>query len=428
MKNLLRFLPAILILSLLFSCESEKRFPPKGYIPVSPGESENLEAAYFWTPQDKINSSYWKDATYVSLKLNNGSTQNLYEDGYLNMTGTYNGLADFNKGNDPKSTIKAGYDSEFIYFLVEWKDTTADASKMSWIWQGPEDDLKSDDPTGWTSQKNNDNLTLIIDNPESANDDAWFWSLATTAPFDMANNLKLDENGNLSEPTENTAYRNSNDNSSRSGPKYEWNGERQDFELADGSIRILDPAYFIYNENKMEFKGDVVAGENVFNNKGDCKFCHGINGNGIPEGYTDGGPLNGTFTNKYSREGLIEYIGSRGHEGSGNQYWGQIKNNPTDIENMLAFMRGIAGQPGHVLTMPDNTEISALTNITVGGIEVRNKEYKVLLKRKLSTGNSEDVQFDISKNYTISIRFSDNDEINYVGASGINLEFKSNAL
>lgn len=428
MKKITSFLPVLLFLSLLIACDSEKRIPPKGYLPVSSGESENLEAAYFWTPQDKLNSSYWKDARYVSVPLSDISTRNLYEDGYLNMTGTYNGMSDFNNGNNPVVTLKAGYDSEFIYFLVEWKDTTVDASKMTWLWQGPEDEFKTDSATGWTSQRNNDNLTLIIDNPESDNSDAWFWSPATTAPFDMAYNLKVDANGNLSEPVQNTIYRNSNDNLSRTGPKYEWNGERQEFEMKDGSVRILDPAYFLYDENKIEFTGNVVAGEGVFNNKADCKFCHGINGDGIPIGYTDGGPLNGTFTNKYSREGLVDYIGGRGHEGSGSQYWGKIKNNPTDVENLLAFMRGIAGQPGHVLVMPDNINISAKTNISVGGIEYKNSEYKVLLKRKLITESVEDVQFDIAKNYLISIRFSDNDEINYVGASGINLVFKSNAL
>lgn len=428
MKNILRFLPAIFALSFLFSCESEKRFPPKGYLPVSPEETEKLEAAYFWASQDKLSSPYWKDASYVSVSLSDVSTKQLYADGYLNMTGTYNGMADFNKGVDPVVTIKAGYDSEFVYFLVEWKDTTADASMATWIWQGPEDDLKPDSATGWTSQKNNDNLTLIIDNPESATNDAWFWSLATTAPFDLAQNLKVDQNGNLSKPVESTIYRNSSDNSSRSGPKHEWNGERQEFELPDGSIRILDPAYYLFDENKMEFKGDVVSGESLFNGKADCKYCHGINGNGIPEGYTGGGPLNGPFTNKYSREGLEEYIGSRGHEGGGSQYWGKIKNNPTEVENILAFMRGIAGQPGQIHIMPENKVISAKTNISVGGIEVRNTEYKVLLSRKLNTENSEDIQFDITKSYNISIRLTDNDEINFVGATGINLLFKSNAL
>lgn len=428
MKNKFKILLFLLSLTLIVACETEKRFPPKGYIPVSPEASENLEAAYFWVPQDKLNSSYWKDAKFVRLNLSDISTKNLYDDGFLNMTGTYDGLNDFNNGNDVEATIKAGYDSEFLYLLVEWKDTTANASNMTWLWYGPEDDLKSDSSTGWTSQWNNDNVSVIFENPDSENDDVWKWSLANTAPFDMAYNLKKDNAGNISDPVENTIIRNSNDNSSRSGPKYEWNGERQEIVLADESVKIIDPAYFIYDENKMEFKGDIEAGESVFNTKADCKFCHGHNGNGIPEGYTNGGALNSPFTNTYSREGLEEYIGSRGHEGSGTQYWGKIKNNPTDIENLLGFIRGIAGTPGNILIKPENIEVSAISNISMGGIEKRNTNYRVLLKRKLMPDSASDISFDPQKTYNLSLRFSDNDEINFVGAEGIKLIFNSNEL
>ena len=163
--------------------------------------------------------------------------------------------------------------------------------------------------------------------------------------------------------------------------------------------------------------------------RADCRFCHGPDGNGISDGTTSGGALNKVSLNKYSREGLVEYIGSTGHEGRGAQYWGRIKNNPTDVENLVSFIRGISGVPGYVLKGPDEErDIRALTNISVGGIDKQNSSYRVLLKRKLDTGNPEDVGFDPAGTYRFSLRVSDNDEINYVGAEGIELIFKSNAL
>ncbi len=428
MKNNSKILLLLLSLTLIIACESEKRFPLKGYFPITPGVSENLEAAYFWIPQDRLNSSYWKDAKYVTLTLKDISTKNIYADGYLNVTGTYNGTKDFNNGINPEATIKAGYDDKYLYLLVEWKDTTANPSYMTWLWEGPEDDLKSDSSTGWTSQRNNDNFLVIFENTDSESYDVWKWSLAYTAPFDMAYNLKMNNAGDISDPVENTIFRNSNDNSSRTGPKYEWNGERQEIVLADESIKIIDPAYYIYDENKMEFKGDITAGENVFNIIADCKFCHGLNGNGISGGYSDGGPLNHPFTNTFSREGLEEFIASRGHEGSGTQYWGQIKNSPGNIENLLGFLRGIAGTPGQILLKPKNIEVSAISNISIGGIEKKNATYKVLLKRKLEPKNTSDIAFDPKKTYNLSLRFSDNDEINFIGTNEIKLIFNRNEL
>ena len=353
----------------------------------------------------------------------------MYGDGYLNTTGTYNGVNDFNQGLDAEATVKAGYDSKYIYILIEWKDTTADASYLTWLWEGPEDPLKNDSTEGWTSQRNNDNVTLLFEISGSAQN-AWHWSLAYTAPFDQALSLEANQNDELLTEQNGLPFnRNAESDNGRVGPLYEWNGERQEIILSNGDIKILDPAYYLSDKHKMTFTGDVVVGENVFNEKADCKFCHGINGNGIPEGYTNGGALNGTFTNKYTREGLIEYIGSRAHEGSGNQYWGRIENNPEDVENMLAFMRGIAGIPGHTVTYSEDiTDIKAISNIVVGGIEIKNTVYQVLFKKPLSAEKSYEVNFDPLFTYKLKIHFSDNDEINLIGSNTIELIFKSSEL
>jgi hypothetical protein len=426
MKTFIQIVSILLLVISFIGCETEKRNPPKGYLPVTPKATENLEAGYFWMPQDKLSSPYWKTAPYVEVQLSNQSTFKLYSDGFLNMTGTYKGLTSFNRGTDSKVTLKAGYDKEYLYILVEWNDTTTNPSYETWLWQGPQDINKDDSSAGWTSQRNNDNLVLYFDDLANNSKNAWRWSLAYTAPFEMALNLHADENGNFENA--NPIFRNGDENNSRSGPMYEWNGIRQKVLMGDGSVKVLDPAYYLLDSNKSFYSGNIKQGEIIFNGTADCKFCHGPYGNGEFEG-SDGGVLADVFTNKYSRQGLIDFISSSAHEGSGGQYFGKIKNDSVKVENLLAFLRGIAGVPGNILLNPSTTpDIKALTNISLGGIDKKNSRYQVLFKRKLMTNATDDVDFFPGNTYSISIRLSDNDEINYVGATGIELIFNSNEL
>lgn len=423
-KFLMGFLVSIM---LIVACESEKRYPPQGYLPNSPKATQQLEAAYFWVPQNKISSSYWKNANYVELSLTNLETGNLYADGYLNMTGTFDGLNDFNKGKNPQAKIKAGYDDEYVYILVEWKDTTANATFGTWHFDGRNDALKADDPSGWTSQGNSDHLSLLFDMNGSGTKDVWKWSLAYTAPFDMALNLSANSSGKIIETGIENAIRNASTSDSRIGPSYEWNGARQEYTTTDGSVKIIDPAYYLLEDNSMPYTGDVNAGQVVFNSTADCAFCHGQNGNGESDyGAT---PLNIPKINKYSREGLLEFISEDEHEGSGGQYWGKISSNATAQTDLLAFLRSIAGVPGYMLDPTLITsDISALCNISVGGIERNNTEYKVLFKRKLNADSNEDISFDPTGTYTFSLHLSDNDDINYIGITNLELIFKSNEL
>lgn len=421
----------LFLLLALFSCESEKRFPPNGYIPNTPELTEKLEAAYFWVSQDELNSPYWKDADYVEVSLSDGDTKNLYGEGFLNMTGTYNGVRDFNKGKDPEMTLKAGYDDEYLYILAEWKDTTADPSFMTRILHGFSDADKPEvDPEGWTSQRNQDNILVLFDNDNGK--DVWKWSMASSAPLNMAHDLEIGSDGELIDDTE-TLIPNSADGGPISGPRYEWSGNRQEIILADGTSRLLDPAYYIVEEEslKIDFVGNVELGRTAFNDRGNCKLCHGPDGNGVIEGDApaNGGPLNRVFTNRYSREGLVEFINSSGHEGRGPQYWGRIKSDSAAVVDILAFMRGIAGQPGHTLIVPaDEPEIRAYTNVAVGTIQSRNSEYKVLFRRKLTSSNPENVQFSPTNTYKLSIRLSDNDEINYIESETVEMIFNINKL
>lgn len=417
----------IIVLSgVVFSCESEKIFPPKGYLPANSESTEMLEAPYFWIAQDNLDAAYWKEANYIDVPLSDVSIMQSYPDGYLNMEGTYNGLSDFNLGKNPFLTIKAGYDSAHIYILVEWKDTLVNASSKLWKWDGPEDPLKNDTINGWTNQGNSDKLTLLFDN--TTNTDVWKWDMALTAPFDMAQNLTASSDGNITEDSSLFSV-NSVDNEPRTGPEFEWNGVRQEIVLADGTKKLLDPGYYLLNEFKTEIPGDIAAGKNVFNVKADCRFCHGYNGDGDADGFTNGGSLQGIFINRYTREGLVEFISSSAHEGAGNQYWGRIKNNPEDILNLVTFLRGIAGLPGFVLIPPAmQPDIKALSNIGTGSIGKYGDTYQVLFIRELDTEYPEDITFNPSQEYTFSIRLSDNDELNYIGASNLKLIFKSNQL
>ncbi len=424
-KITFRLLPLFLFI-LFVACESEKRIPPKGYIPVSPEPTEQLEAAYFWIPQDQLSSSYWKEAPYVEAAFSNGATNNLYADGYLNMTGTYNGTADFNKGDDSEMKIRAGYDAEYLYIMVEWKDTTADASYASRLFAGSDDPLKADTSGGWTSQRNMDNLKLLFD-MQGNGFDVWNWSMAYTAPLNMALNISGDNSGNIIDDTE-ILTENSTGNS-RSRPPWEWNGERQEISLADSTRRLFDPAYYLLDDMKMEFVGDMEKGQKAFNVTADCRFCHGPNGNGVPDDYTNGGALNDVFTNRYTRDGLVNYIGSSSHEGSGPQYWGRIENDSAAVVDIIAFLRGIAGLPGNTITVPATVpDVVVETSVGTGTVNKKNSVYKVLLRRKLTNANPDDVQFLPENTYTFSLRLSDNDEINYIESQDLQLIFKSNAL
>ncbi len=421
------YIPAFLFLLLIFQgCEEEKIIPKKGYIPNSPKETTTLNAGYFWIAQNEINSPYWKEADYVKVNLTNQSTGKLYKEGYLNMTGTFNGKMDFNNGKNDSLIIKAGYDDENIYILVEWNDESTNASFMTWLWNGPADPLKPDSNEGWTAQKNSDKLFIGFQLPNDKKD-IWKWDLAATAPFSAAENMTMKNDGSFITDRISPIIPN-NDGSLNNGPLYEWNGERQEITSQTGTT-LLDPAHYLLDLNKTPFIGDVEVGESIFNGKADCRFCHGLNGNGIPDGYTEGGKLQKASVNRYSRTGLKNYISSSRHEGSGSQYFGKIKNNPTEVENLISFLRCISGLPGTILNSENYiTDITAKSNTTIGRIDEENKRYQVLFIRKLKASYEGDITFDTNNAYTISIGCSDNDDINYIGDNNITLTFNSSKL
>lgn len=421
----------ILVVSVLVSCENVRLPPTIGYFPNTPKETSNLEAAYFWTPQNKLTSLYWKDADFVKLTLSSLKKNQLYGDGLINMTGMYNWIS-----SPLKDTVilKAGYDDENIYLLLEWNDSTSNASYQTYKYDGYADPRKPDESAiGWTSQKNSDNISLIFNVEGNTNKDIWQWNMAKSAPFNYAFNLSESEMGDITMDNDAELIQR-NGTTSRSQPNYEWSGVSQSITLYDGSKTIIDPAYYLLDDHKMSYEGDAIKGKDLFNteSKAHCSACHGYSGSGDFDDYeeppSNGGQLNLEFTNRSSRDGLKSFISASSHEGKG--YWDRLSGVSADENDLIAFMRSIAGIPGTIVKAPtaSQVDIKALTDFKFGNIERTHKGYKVLFIRKLSATGINDVEFSPTKEFKFSVRLSNNDEINYIGEENLMLRFKSNEL
>ncbi|HLG36182.1 MAG TPA: hypothetical protein VI757_14990, partial [Bacteroidia bacterium] len=144
----------VILMIVTDACEKDYFYQPPP--PPTSEQTSTLEAIHVATPPSTINSAYWKTADYLKINSQNVSTNQLYSDGLLNMTGSYYGLTSFSNGTDPGLTLKAAYDDNNLYILAEWIDSTVNVSNSSWRWYGPSDPLKADINSGWTSQRNCD--------------------------------------------------------------------------------------------------------------------------------------------------------------------------------------------------------------------------------------------------------------------------------
>ncbi len=405
-KRNIKFLTLIGTLISFFSCEWEKTEP---LIPFVPRNKDVLEAKYITSERPiSIHSPVWSEVHFHEVNVFDISKGKIYpEDGILNMTGTYEGLSSFNKGDSVNLILKAAYDNEFIYILAEWNDQYANASFKSWFFNGPPDPYKQDDTTGWTSQKNDDNLILNFPLPGTSayHLDIWKWSLALSEPVGHGIDLHMLKDSSITYDKGTPPYsRNWRTDNNRAGPMYEWNGESQQVTKGDGNLAILDPAYYLFNTTT--FTGDPKAGDAVYKNS--CSGCHGTG----PEAYA--APLIGESLNRYSRKALADYSASPFHDGK--SYYEKLDS--SQKENLAARIRSLSGIPGHVLHLPEGSsaDILASSNVVTSNIiPWENNRYKVLLYRKLSTGNEDDIQFEPGEKYVFSIFLTDNDEINYIG-------------
>ncbi len=435
------------MLGLLSACNYDYSPVPPGLTP--PKSTATLEAKYVSTAPNKVSSAYWSKADFHAVTAQNLSIGNLYNNGLLNMTGTYNGLSSFSGGANPNLTMKAAYDDSSLYVLLEWTDATVNISNSSWLHNGPLDPLKGDSSRGWTSQRNNDKVALAFEidaasssagtfsnvgcaaschnnqmQPQTGKVDIWDWNLALSEPFGYAGDMIADGNTGLAyDAGQKSFVRNNAGSTDTSGPAFEWDGTVQNVTRASGTASILDPAFYLLN--KTPFTGDIAAGEVAFHNLSyGCYHCHGENG--VGNGETGDGPaFTSASINRYSRQSFKDHAAASTHDG--NSYYSSMS--PTEVENVISYIRGLAGVPGYCLQQPDgsNADIISASNTNLVNVNLSpgHTQYKVLLKRKLNTGNPDDAVFNLTQSteYVFGVALMDNDGKNHIGSLKETLKF-----
>jgi len=418
-SNLIRMM-SITLSALWMSCENYQNEvikipPPKVSMPTT-----TLEAHYTTTPPNSITSSYWKTANYLPINAQNQVTGQVpAADGLYNMSGTFHGLTDFNKGKDPKATLKAAYDDNNIYVLVSWKDTTYNISNSNWVFNGPADPNKNGSTTGWTSQRSDDKMMLSFDMGSSQHD-VWNWSMALSEPLGYAIDMIKNNSGTNVDAGNKSYLRNSAGSDNRSGPQYQWDGVQQELTRTFGGLTILDPGFYLLT--KMNFVGDALAGNTVYQNN--CARCHGVNGDGNGVDEQAASFITPGFMNRYTRSSFVAFASSGGHDGSTDFSTLTDK----QIDDVFARLRGFSGVPGYYLQNPtgSNSDVHTLSNVQLAKIDGNNsKGYSVLLIRALNTGNADDIVFTPTVGqYQFNINLSDNDDLNSIGSVNQTLTFK----
>ncbi|MGZ5303574.1 MAG: ethylbenzene dehydrogenase-related protein [Bacteroidia bacterium] len=436
---------AIFALVILASCERDYfPAPPK---PKTPQQTTMLEATYTTTAPTSVSAAVWKQLDYVKIPMADLSTGKLYDDGFLNMTGTYNGLTGFNNGLTKNIVMKAAYDDNSMYIMLEWEDYKLNASSGTYYYDGPEDPLKSESSKGWTSQKNTDQVALAFDinaakglggtftdlgcaaschngnkTLESGTMDIWNWNMALSEPLGFALDRNIDGSNGFIYDNGKKCFERNGSNNSRTEPLYEWNGEPQTT-TKFGKTVLLDPGFFLVN--KTAFKGDAAAGQVVYANS--CTGCHGEHGDGAGEHGEAPSLLVTGKMNRFSREGFKEFAGSTNHTGF--SYFQPLTEKQQD--DLIARLHGFSGMPGYVLSQPDgsNADIIASSNVALTKLDDRTArtKYQVILIRKLNTGNNDDVAFNPASltPYIFGVALMDNDGKNHIGSTKQSLIFKS---
>lgn len=414
---------ALILCGLTVACTYDQNPPPVP--PPSSDETADLEAVYTTEAPNTLDAAYWTTADYIHVVPEEiTKSEVLAEDGLLNMTGMFDGLSDFNKGDSTALRLKAAYDDEYIYILAEWFDQSYDISQRSWVYDGAVDPNKPAEATaGWTSQFNDDNLILDFD-MTSGKRDVWKWSLAISEPLGYAIDMFDDGSGEEVDAGDILVIRNSNGSDNRTGPAFEWDGTDQEVSrpLSSGPT-FLDPAFFLLN--KTPFTGDPEIGQALFVQE--CSECHGDDGDGDGHDWNTGVSMKLPAFNRISRQGLDDLLSNSTH--SGNTYWKSL--NEVEEDHVIARLRGFSGVPGYYIDT-DNLvapDITAISTESLSRIDYKSRtkgSYKVLLVRPLNTGSGDDIQFDTSQldPYSFNVYLMDNDDPNRVGALQKSLIFK----
>ncbi|MDH5608552.1 MAG: hypothetical protein OEY56_03655 [Cyclobacteriaceae bacterium] len=404
---------------ILASCTYYEIPPLKIPEPPRSDETTDLIAEYVATAPGSTTHPYWNTADYVLVSFQNITTGQIPSDmEMLHSSGMLAGVTGFNNGQDGMLKIKAAYDDDFLYVLADWKDATLNPNFSSWLFMGPADpNMPSVDVSGWSGQKNDDNLMLAF-HKDATTKDVWNWSLALSEPLGYAIDM-YDDGSSIAPDAGDAMY--VRNKAVTGGPMYEWDGVQQEVTRETGGFTILDPAYYLLN--KTAFVGDIVQGEALFQAK--CSICHGPQGDGNGTEWITNIALNGEGAlNRLSRSAFKSFASSADHSGA--SHFNEMTEPEKD--DLIARIRGFSGVPGYFLSNPAGSvsDVFASSNVNLARITTRtaNQGYTVLFKRALVTGKADDLDFDPTKGaYTFDVFVMDNDEINKIGETGLTLTF-----
>lgn len=365
----------------------------------------------------------------LSSDFPNGSKGQSYA-GEYNMTGSINGI-------DVTVLMRAAYTADNLYMLIEWTDPagTLNANRRRFLYNGP--DEAGGTVNGWSSQLNDDKFALAFDiagaadgtgtfaekgctvgchgsmNPTVGTMDIWHWKASRSNPMGYVNDQWGDPAGRKNDAGDAIEVRNWRvSNTIAAGPGLFWDPSKGAQTITpanpeEGSVN-LDPGVFLVKGFTAPIAGDAVAGETLF--KANCTGCHG-----------------GTSWNaKFASRGLNQtdaqiksYITGGSHPGSGAA--GAF--GAADWDNLSARFRAYAGVPGYYLQTPtgSNADLVVLNSRTVYNAG----HFQVIVRRKLMTGNADDVQFDLAtaKEYVFGVAVMENDGKNHAGWAKNTLKF-----
>ena len=109
----------IFLVSIMSGCTYYENEPIKIPAPDVPDATTTLEASYVTTIPNKISAGYWKTADYLPITAQNQIIGKLpAEDGLYNMSGTFNGLSDFNQGVSPDILISCSVTTALLSIIV----------------------------------------------------------------------------------------------------------------------------------------------------------------------------------------------------------------------------------------------------------------------------------------------------------------------
>ncbi len=402
-----------------------------------------LRAARVANGPDGIDDSIWGGIAPFAVGIGNVSRGLVYGDGQLNMSGTFDGLADFNGGDAANLEMRAVHDGTDIYILAEWDDVVFNLDRRRWLYNGPLDPLKAGESAdGWTSQLNDDKIGLAFEvepassefgpfatagcaaschnvdgggldmRPASGKVDIWHWKTSRSEPLGhVADQVSDPDNGRTDDAGVSIEHRNRpSGGTNRSGPDSEWDGTPQEYERWDGRVVTLDPAYILLDGHRMPFEGDATAGEAIYSSS--CGVCHGDLGQG-----GNGPRLDRVSFTRRSRDDLSDDIADSDHLGSG----AFTSLSMAEQADLLARLRGLSGIPGYYLTPPEGSvgDIVTQSNVDysfIGSSDLVRTHYSVMMIRALSTGNDDDAQFTPGNEYPFGVALMDNDGRNHVGS------------